>query len=299
MTRTEQHKTLKKIFMDKIGRRLQGNNISHLVLSVMLISIVSRAWGADVAGELAEVAQRDPIIVDVGSTYTAGSFSESVASKTIEKIVSLQWSAYDIDFLFTASYLNRTAPAGTIRTRINKRIAITPKLVSSSGSGDVLISANKEVFTDAATAIAINAVLGTKIAAADSAKGLGTGKNDYSLALTASYPFEKALLSGGTKYTKLGSPGLIQINGLSENIQLKNVWSGYLSLSTEFSEKSTTAITFTVEQPSVNGTSYYQVTEISSSYRINELGGVRVYVTKGANQSSPDWSAGVGLFSSF
>jgi len=269
------------------------------VLPMSLMAPAANVWCQEVNSDVTEISQRDPINIDVSTSYTAGNFSESVASKTVEKTISVQWSIYDTDFQLSTSTLNRTAPAGTLRTRVNKRTRIVPKLVSSSGSGDVLISANREIIADPATAIAMNFVVIAKIAAADSTKGLGTGKNDYALGVTGSYPFEKALLSGGTKYTVLGSPGVIKINGITENIQLKNVWSGYISLSTEFSSKLTTAVTFTVEQPSVNGTSYFQSTEISSSYRINELGGVRIYASKGANQSSPDWSAGIGLFSSF
>lgn len=256
-------------------------------------------WCEDVGGSSVNAASREPVYVDLGIATSRGNYGESVGSESRTKTLSVQWTAFDTDFQASMSYLNRTAPAGTIITRAKKRVTATPRLVTASGEGDIYLGANRELLEDPATAIAVNLVAGAKIAAADSSKGLGTGKNDYSLGVTASYPLEKALLSGGAKYSILGSPGELTVNGIREDIHFRNVWSGFISLSTEFFPRNTSAISFTLEQPSGNGTSYYQAAEISSSYRINQYGGIRFYAAKGMTQSSPDWSAGLGLFTSF
>ncbi|WP_325391802.1 hypothetical protein [Undibacterium sp.] len=285
--------------MDSVRQRGRSHIAGKLILLALLLPPAMDGWGGDAIGKLADLPYREPIGVDLGFSYTRGNYSESVPSESRAKTLSVQWTAFDTDFQLSTSYLNRTAPAGTIITRVKKHVTVTPRLVTSSGEGDVLISANREILEDPATAIAVNLIGGANIAAADSSKGLGTGKNDYFLGLTASYPLEKALLSGGAKYSVLGSPGKIKVNGILEDLQFQNVWSGFISLSTEFFPRNTTAISFSIEQPSGSGTSYYQAAEISSSYRFSNYGGIRFYATKGATQNSPDWSAGMGLYTSF
>ena len=269
------------------------------MLFPLLLALSASGRCEEAAAVPAHADYREPVYVDLGYSYTRGNYGESVASESHAKTLSLQWTAYDTDFLLSTSYLNRTAPAGTIITRVKKRITVTPRLVSASGQGDIYASANREVLEHPATAIAVNLVASVKIAAADASKGLGTGKNDYSLGLTASYPLEKAMLSGGTRYSVLGDPGKLKVNGIQENIRFQNVWSAYLSLSTEFTPHNTSAVSFTAEQPSGSGTAYYQVLEISSSYHFSGNGGMRFFANKGMTQNSPDWSAGLGLYTSF
>ncbi|MCU6433986.1 hypothetical protein LPB67_09430 [Undibacterium sp. Jales W-56] len=242
---------------------------------------------------------REPIGIEAGYVYTKGTYGEMVESTTHIKSLTLFWTAFDIDFQLSTAHLERTAPAGTIIARVKKRVTVTPRVVSTSGAGDIILSANKEIFTDPATAIAVNASGEIKIAAADSSKGLGTGKNDYAIGFSASYPLETALISGGAKYSVLGNPGRIKVNDIVEDIHFKNVWSGYLALSTELTSKNSASLSLNVAQPSGSGTSYYQTVELATSYRFGGSGSLRIFALKGTNQNSPDWSAGVLLSGSF
>ncbi|MFZ6814761.1 hypothetical protein ACO0K3_09865 [Undibacterium sp. Rencai35W] len=269
------------------------------LIFALLAQASNQAMCDETIAEPTDRAGRDPIGIEAGYVYTQGKYSSTVESKSTVKNLTLSWTAFDMDFQFTTLYLERTAPAGTIIARVKKVVTVTPRIVSSSGAGDLSLSVNKEIFTDPATAIAVNAVGEMKIATADSAKGLGTGKNDYTVGLTASYPFETAVVSGGAKYSVLGDPGKIKVNGIVEDIRFNNIWSGYFAFTTELTSRSNATFSFNMAQPSGTATNYYQVLELATSYRFSEAASLRIFTSKGTNQNSPDWSAGLVLSGNF
>jgi hypothetical protein len=273
-----------------------------LPLLGLLAFAVSPCARADEEGPLPPPASsREPITVDYGASYSKGNFGDRIPSETHTKTLSAQWTMYDVDFQLGTSYLERTAPAGTIIRRVKHRlITVADRVVSSSGGGDINLNASSEIYYNARTAIAVNALGGIKFGTADSSKGLGTGKNDYSAGLAASYPFEKTMLSVGALYSVMGSPGLIIVNGVQERIRLNNAWSYYVSLSGEPLPHVSAAVSYGTEDQSSGPTSTYaQAASLSLIYNYNAHGGVRAFVSKGTTQYSPDWTSGLSLFLQF
>lgn len=246
-----------------------------------------------------ESDEREPVSLSVGNFYNGGYFGHNVPSTTHSRRVMLDWTMLDTDFEVGTNYLSRTGPAGTIIRRVGKKRTETPRIVSSEGPGDVFVNVNKEVWSDAETAVAVDVLTGVNFGYADAKAGLGTGKDDFYAGVGASYPFEHFLLSGGLKYWVLGSPGNITVNGIKENIELRNIWASYITLSTDPLRNVTTLLTLRSEQsPDVN-LSAYRTLELSLQYRFHRYGGVRATFTRGFTSGSPERGASIELFAVF
>ena len=122
-----------------------------------------------------------------------------------------------------------------------------------------------------------------KVATADEDKGLGTGANDYGLALDVSREFGNASVFGGVNYTKLGETDFIATaDVLGANLGAGwRAGPGQLGLVYEFRESATRQ--------------FEDRREVAGYYRVDTPAGnpFQVYVLAGLSDGSPDWGTGI------
>ncbi|QDH68991.1 transporter [Marilutibacter alkalisoli] len=158
---------------------------------------------------------------------------------------------------------------------------------SASGIGDLTLSATYAVPTGSALGVDLTAK--AKIATADEDKGLGTGANDYGVAVDLYRDFGGTLLFGGVGYTWLGESDFIEVDSvLSGNIGLGwRTGQGRVGLMYDYKEAAASGFD---DRSDLVG---------FFSTPTGEDGRFQVYLSKGLSDGSPDWGVGANFLHSF
>ncbi len=239
------------------------------------------------------------ISASFGFDNTSGNYGtkHESTSTSIPAIISYGTDNYVAALTFP--YLEQTGPAGSI-AGVHRYIAVgSNKIISQKGLGDVQGSATGYLIDDENTGISLDLKAEVKFGTADVSKGLGTGKNDYSLEAALYKDFDKIGMSGTLGYTELGSPGKVTVNGIQENIVFHNVFYASAGSTYQISEATKTGLTLYTEQSSENGMPRQEEITVDFTHKINKTNKLGIYVLKGLANGSPDRGFGASLKSSF
>lgn len=128
-----------------------------------------------------------------------------------------------------------------------------------------------------------------KIASANADKGLGTGANDYGVAVDAYRAFGATTLFGGVGYTKLGTTRYIDVNAVA-NANAGASWkvgAGTVGAMHDYPQAASS-----VSDPRSELTGFY-------SFGTGHAGEMQLYATAGLANGSPDWGGGVSYTHGF
>lgn len=152
---------------------------------------------------------------------------------------------------------------------------------TASGIGDLRLAATYSF--DTGSALGIDLTGNAKIATADEDEGLGTGANDYGLAVDLYRDFGGTLLFGGVGYTALGDSQFIDVDSVV-NANVGASWraaAGSLGLMYDWRESASEGFDDRSEL-----TGFYTAAA-------GQSGKWQLYATAGLSDGSPDWGAGV------
>ena len=158
---------------------------------------------------------------------------------------------------------------------------------TASGIGDLRLSGTYSFANTGSTGVDLTA--NVKVATADEDKGLGTGANDYGLALDLYRSVGAATVFGGVGYTVLGDSQYIQTDGVA-NANIGASWAaGPGSVGVMYDWRA--AASDTADDRS----------ELTGFYSIKSGDAAKwqLYATKGLSDGSPEWGAGVSLTYAF
>jgi hypothetical protein len=157
---------------------------------------------------------------------------------------------------------------------------------SASGLGDITASAGYELFGSADRTFGLDLTGKVKFATADENKGLGTGKNDYGLALDT-YKVSGAWTAfGGVGWMKYGS---------SQYIQLKNGFNANIGADYKLSASDNVgAYYYYRERIADTGASQSEITGYWN-HKFNDSLRVQAYALAGFADGSPDYGVGASL----
>lgn len=157
---------------------------------------------------------------------------------------------------------------------------------SASGLGDVTASAGYELFGSADRTFGLDLTGKVKFGTADENKGLGTGKNDYGLALDT-YKVSGAWTAfGGVGWMKYGS---------SQYIQLKNGFNANIGADYKLSAGDNIgAYYYYRERIADTGASQSELTGYWN-HKFNDSLRVQAYALAGLADGSPDYGVGASL----
>lgn len=239
------------------------------------------------------------VSVSLGFDHTAGKYGtkQESTSTSIPAIISYGTDNYLA--AITVPYLEQTGPAGSIAGARRHIVVGSNKILSEKGLGDILGSVTGYVIDNEDTGISLDVKAKVKFGTADVSKGLGTGKNDYSLEADLYKDFDKSGLSGTLGYTRLGSPGKVVVNGIQQNIVLHNVFYASIGSTYQFSEATTAGLTLNTEQSSENGMPRQEDVTLDINNKINKANKLDFYLLKGLANGSPDRGFGASLKSTF
>jgi hypothetical protein len=243
---------------------------------------------------------KNTVSVSFGFDNTSGTYGTQKESTSTSFPASISYGTDNYLAALTVSYLEQTGPAGSIAGTRRRPIAFgSNKIVSKRGLGDVIGSIKDYLLDDEDTGISLDVKAEVKFGTADASKGLGTGKNDYSLEADLTKDFDKSSLLMTVGYTALGSPGNVVVNGTQENITLLNVFYASVGSTYQFSEATSAGLILSAAQSSENGAPNPEDITLDFNHKINKANKLDVYILLGLSSGSPDKGFGASLKSSF
>jgi hypothetical protein len=238
------------------------------------------------------------VTIKVGFDQTAGKYGTNRTSSSLSVPVTLLYDTENYDFSLTVPYLMQTGPAGRIASKPVLALGAN-KIVTESGLGDVIGAITRDLMSDDESGFDVDVGASIKFATADQSKGLGTGKDDYSVQIDVYQDYDKFGLSGTVGYSVLGSPGLVVVNGIQQNIILNNVYYASAGATYKITGLTTAGLMFDIQQPYETGG--YEQKDIMANlkFKANSSTRLQIYALKGLSDGSPDWGSGASVSASF
>ena len=165
-------------------------------------------------------------------------------------------------------------------------------VTTESGLGDVVLTGTQTIAKLGEDRPLIIDVTGkVKFATASASKGLGTGKNDYSVALDAYQPINSSVTAfGDVGYKIMGDPSGFNLN---------NVWFATAGTSYKFNQTTSTGFMVDVRQATQDTSTASRELTIFLSHKLNAQYKLQSYVTRGFSDASADWGGGAMLAVTF
>jgi hypothetical protein len=230
--------------------------------------------------------------LSTGADYSSGDYGLSDSTRVFYVPVTAKHETGRWAFKLVVPYIRITGPSNVVGAPENQ--VILPDLSfarrTESGLGDVVASAFYNVLNPRGAPLGLDFGAKIKFGTADDSRGLGTGKNDFSLqadffkAIGAFTPF------GTLGYRRYGDP---------EGVDLRNVVYGTVGSSYRISQPTTVGLAYDWRDRIVEGRD--RVSELTAyvSRRLSGNWKLQVYAVRGFTNASPDFGGGLSLAYSF
>jgi hypothetical protein len=227
----------------------------------------------------------------MGVDFSSGKYGGGQATEIWYVPLSLKWEEERSTLKFTLPWLRIRSPSGgnVIDVDANGQPIYdgTGPMESEEGMGDMVLSYTWSAWTQPHRGFLLDLGGKIKLATADETKGLGSGKNDYSVQADVYY-----LAGALSPFATLG----YRMPGDPAGVTLDNQWFGTLGLGYKLSGTDSTGFMWDFRQASRPGSEHsneatlYWVHKFSGDFKL------QTYTMKGFSQVSPDW--GLGLMAS-
>lgn len=228
-----------------------------------------------------------------GVDYSTGKYGQSESTDITYIPFMAKYENDDTTLKLTVPWLTIRGPGdvvgGDVPVVLGKSIR---PITTQSGLGDIVFSATRTIAHFGDTNPLILDITGkVKFATASVSKGLGTGENDYSVALDAYKPINTSITAfGDVGYKVMGDPSGINLN---------NVWFGTAGLSYKINPSSSAGFMVDARQPTQNTSDPLRELTVFLSHKFNTHYKLQSYITHGYSDASTDWGGGVMLARTF
>ncbi|GAB3726261.1 transporter [Luteimonas pelagia] len=254
---------------------------------------------------LAGGARADGVTLGIGTDYSTGDYGGDTTTEIWSVPLSARVDTGDWTFKATLPWLRvsgdpNVLPGVGLVDNLNPRGRGRGGLLgpppgggteqasgTASGVGDLALAATYTLPTRGALGIDLTA--NAKIATADEDKGLGTGANDYGVAIDLYRASGDTTWFGGAGYTQLGDSDYIDVEAVA-------------SANAGFSHKvgqGSAGLVYDWKQAA--SSSFDDRSEVMAFYGMpaGEAGRFQVYALRGLSEGSPDWGAGLSYSHGF
>jgi hypothetical protein len=226
-----------------------------------------------------------------GLDFSSGKYgqSESTRIKYIPFTGKVEYGRWL--FKTTVPWLEINGPSGVTGDSNIIIVENINKFSKESGLGDVISSLTYTAFQSAEQKFLLDVGAKVKFGTASTSKGLGTGKNDYSVQLDAYktlHSFDKLTLLGTVGYKTFGKPDF-------SNYTLSDVWYGTLGTAYRIDAANSAGLLFDFRQAAWKNNTNVREYTLYYSHRFNPTYNVQTYVSTGDTRSSIDFGAGLML----
>jgi hypothetical protein len=154
---------------------------------------------------------------------------------------------------------------------------------TESGLGDIVASAFYNVISERSAPFGLDLGGKVKFGTADESRGLGTGKNDYSVQADAFKPMGALTPFGSLGYRWYGDPA---------GVDFKNVYYYSLGASYKLSQPTTIGVAYDFRPRILDNGSHVSEATFFVSQKLTRDWKLQVYGVKGFSTGSPDWGLG-------
>jgi len=236
----------------------------------------------------AACAEENNTRLGIGTEYTTGDYGGASSIDEIYVPMTGSWDNGLIGLRLSVPWATVRAPQGTLIDGPDGQPVVGdgPRR-TESGLGDVIAAVTWINAADYAPAAMSMDLTGTvKFGTADEDKGLGTGKNDYSIQADV-YKFfgpTSLIVTGG--YTVRGDP---------DGYDLNDVWFASAGVAFRVNDDTRSGLFLDWRQSAVDGAD--DPAELSGflSRQFGQTVDLSAYALVGLSDSSPDWGGGLSL----
>lgn len=245
----------------------------------------------------------DGLSLGVGVDYSSGDYGTDTTTEILSvpftaKYASGNWTwKASLPWVRVSGDPNVLPGLGTVvnnnpkgRGRGHGAVPDAPGVESgtASGIGDLNLSATYSF--DTGGPLGIDLTGKAKLATADEDKGLGTGANDYGVALDLYRAFGNTTVFAGVGYTALGNSDYIDVDGVA-NANVGASW--------KVGDGNSIGAVYDWRQAASTG--FDDRSELTGFYGFGADPGNRfqLYATAGLSDGSPDWGGGISYNHAF
>lgn len=245
----------------------------------------------------------DGVSLGVGVDYSSGDYGSDITTDILSVPVTAKYATDNWTFKASLPWMHVSGNPNVVpglgqvvnenpngRGRHGGVPPVTEPTASgtASGIGDLRVAATYSF--DTGGPLGIDLTANAKLATADENKGLGTGANDYGLAVDLYRAFGAATVFGGVGYTVLGDSTYIDVNNVV-NVNVGSSW--------HVGDRGSVGAMYDWRQSASND--FDPRSEITGFYSVatGAAGKVQVYAVAGLSDGSPDWGGGVSYTHAF
>ena len=221
-----------------------------------------------------------------GVDYSTGKYGQPVATDILYVPLTGKYETGPWVFKLTVPWIQITGPANVIPDIGVIRPSTTTQRTTHSGLGDIVASVSRDIYAPPGGPL-VDILAKIKFGTASFSEGLGTGENDYSLALEAAQAFGRVTIFGDAGYKLVGSPA---------GVHLDNVAFGSLGASYKIDTGFTAGAVFDLQQrSSPTGGPHEELTAYVSK-TLSRSWKAQLYALKGfSTLGSPNWGGGATI----
>jgi hypothetical protein len=244
------------------------------------------------AAGFAGAAQAEGLTLGTGFDYTSGKYTgtEDTQILYVPFIAKYETGAWALRA--TVPYIRITGPGNVVGAGADRVVLSdgSTERRSESGLGDIVLSAFYNVLSERSAPIGLDLGAKLKLGTADEERGLGTGKEDWSLQADLFKPLGALTLFGSLGHRWYGEPA---------GIELKNVTYWSLGGATRLSPRTSAGLAYDYRPKITTGGG--EISELTAflTWRISPEWKVQPYAVAGFGDASPDWGAGAQVAYSY
>jgi len=255
--------------------------------------LASALWIALFAQTSPVLAEEATFSLTSGVDYSTGKYGQSQSTDITYIPVIAKYETDSTTFKVTVPWLQITGPGDVVGAEATLvRDNLNRKITTESGLGDIVFAATHTIANFGEThPLTLDVTGKIKFATASESKGLGTGKNDYIVALDAYKALGNPVtLFGGLGYKKMGDP---------DGVNLNNVWFGSMGFSYKFSPSNSAGLMGDYRQKTLDTSAPLREITAFMTHKFHTQYKIQTYLTHGYSDVSADWGGGIMLGHTF
>jgi hypothetical protein len=224
--------------------------------------------------------------LETGMDYNTGKYGGTLATDILYVPFTGKYQSREWTLKVTVPYLRITGPSNVVNGVGQTVATSTTTRTSRSGLGDVIVGATHNVYSGGAKGVMVNLTGKVKFGTADSSKGLGTGKNDYSLESSIYQAFGDLTAFGTLGYKVYGSPA---------TYRLRNIFYGSFGGSFKYDQATNAGAMIILGQKVTATSSSRTEALLFVSHKLEKDWKLQGYALKGFTNSVPSWGCGASV----
>jgi len=222
--------------------------------------------------------------LSVGADYTTGKYGNTDSTDILYVPFTSKYEIGPWTWKLVVPWIHITGPANVVGAPGDTVVVgNNTGRRTESGLGDVVASAFYNVLNERNAPFGLDLGGKVKFGTADENRGLGTGKNDYSLQADLFKPLGAMTPFGSIGYRKYGDPA---------GIDFKNVVYWSAGASYKMSQPTSVGVAYDFRPAIIDGGSHVSEGTFFVSHKLSADWKLQVYAVKGFSTGSPDWGLG-------